>query len=129
MALTHSTTARNNMMDGIDDAVNAGSTDAQADFVFIESTGPTDLAEINLQDPAFGASSSGTIDIAGTPLSTTAGADGIVDTFEIRDKDNSVVIDGTVTGTGSGGDVEIDNTDINSGQTVKLDSYSETAPA
>jgi len=127
MALTHSNTARNNAMDGIDDAVNAGSTDAQADFVFIESTGPTDLAEINLQNPAFGAASSGQLAIAGTPLSTSADADGIVDTFEIRDLDNTVVIDGTVSGTGGGGDVEIDNTSINSGQTVQLDSYSETA--
>lgn len=129
MALTHATSVRNAIMDAIDDQVNAGTTDAQADFVFIESSGPTDIAEINLQDPAFGASSSGQISIQGTPLSTSAGAGGTIDTFEVRDKDNSTAIDGTVTSTGGGGDVEIDNTSVNSGQTVQLDSYSQTAPS
>jgi hypothetical protein len=129
MALTHATNVRNAMMDAIDEQVNGGSTDAQADFVFVESNGPTDIAEINLQDPAFGNSSSGQITIQGTPLSTSANSGGTIDTFEIRDKDNSVAIDGTVTSTGGGGDVEIDNTNVNSGQTVQLDSYSQTAPS
>ena len=128
MAITHSTSARNALADTTDDQVNAGSTDSQGDLVIIDSTGPTDLITFNLQDPAFGAASSGTITLQGTPISTTAGADGTADTFEARDKDNNMVYTGSVSGTGGGGDLEIDNTDVNSGQSAELSSHSYTAP-
>lgn len=128
MAISHSTAARNGMADSVDASVNTGTTDAGGDFVIIESAGPTDLVSIILQDPAFGAAAAGVITLAGTPLSNTAGATGTADTFEIRNRDNAVVIDGTVTATGGGGDVEIDNTSIASGQTVELTSLTWTAP-
>ncbi|ULQ45880.1 hypothetical protein JN531_012295 [Flagellatimonas centrodinii] len=128
MAISHSNAARNAMADAVDAQVNTGSADASGDFVLIASGGPTDLVSIVLQDPAFGAAASGVITLAGTPLSNTASATGTTDTFEIRDKDNGVVIDGTVTATGGGGDVEIDNTSIASGQTVELSSLTWTAP-
>lgn len=129
MAITHNTATRNAMGDAVDDQVNAGTTDAQGDFVLLESSGPTDLVEINLQDPAFGAAAAGVLTLQGTPLQNDATASGTADAFEIRDRDNAVVIDGSVTGTGGGGDVEIDNPSINSGQTVELDSLTWTAPS
>lgn len=128
MAISHSTSARNAMADSVDDTVNAGTTDAGGDFVIIESAGPTDLVSMILQDPAFGAAASGVITLAGTPLSNTADATGTADKFELRDRDNGLVVDGTVTATGGGGDVEIDNTSIASGQTVELTSLTWTAP-
>jgi len=127
MAITHATAARNAMANTVDDQVNAGSTDVTGDFVLIESAGPTDLISFALQDPAFGAASSGTITLQGTPISTTADAAGTADTFEVRDRDNTMIYTGTVTGTGSGGDVEIDNTSIESGQSAELSSHSYTA--
>lgn len=129
MAISHSTAARNAIADAVDATTNVGTTDTGGDFVVIESAGPTDLVSIEFQDPAFGAAAAGVITAAGTPLSNTASATGTADTFEIRDRDNAVVIDGTVTATGGGGDVEIDNTSINSGQTVELDSLTWTAPS
>jgi len=128
MPVNHSTDVRNAMMDAYDDRVNAGSTDPNADFVFIDSTGPLDVAEIALQDPAFVAANASQVAIAGTPLSVFAAAGGTIDTYEIRNKDNTTCADGTVTPTGGGGDIEIDNATVNSGQKVQLDSYSETAP-
>ena len=127
MAISHATSARNALANTIDDQVNAGTTDAQGDFVVIESSGPTDLIEFNLQDPAFGSASSGQITLAGTPISTTASTSGTADKFEVRDKDNAMVYDGTVTATGGGGDVQIDNTDVASGQSAELSSHAYTA--
>lgn len=129
MAITHSTTARDALADQVDSLVNGGTTDAQGDFVVQESAGPTDLIEFNLQDPAFGAAATGTITLAGTPISTTASATGTADQFEVRDKDNAMVYTGTVTATGGGGDVEIDNTSVESGQSAELSSHSYSAPS
>ena len=129
MTISHSTSARNSLADQIDTLVNGGSTDPQGDLVLIESAGPSDLVEFNLQDPAFGAASSGTITLQGTTISTTADAAGTVDQFEVRDKDNSVIYSGTVTSTGGGGDLEMDNTTVTNGQSVELTSHSYTAPS
>lgn len=129
MTISHSTAVRNALADLIDDQVNAGVADAQGDFVIIESAGPTDLISFPLSDPAFGAAASGQITLAGTPISTTADASGTADQFEVRDKDNNKVYGGSVTATGGGGDVEIDNTSVNSGQSAELSSHSYTAPA
>jgi hypothetical protein len=118
---------RNTLADQVDSSINSGSTDAQGDFVILD--GATDLIEFNLQDPAFGNASSGQITLAGTPLSTTADAGGTADTFEVRDKDNNMVYTGSVTATGGGGDIEIDNTNVNSGQSAELSSHSYTAPS
>lgn len=127
MAITHPTAARNALADEIDALVNTGSTDAQGDFVILDDT--TDLIEFELSDPAFGAAAGGTITLAGTPKSATAGATGTADKFEVRNKDNTVIYTGTVTGDGGGGDVEIDNTSVASGQSAELTSHSYTAPA
>lgn len=128
MAITHSTSARNSLADQIDSLVNTGATDAQGDLVIFDS-GDSELVRFNLQDPAFGAASSGQITLQGTTLSATAGATGTADYFEVQDKDNSMVFTGSVTATGGGGDAEIDNTSISSGQTVNLTSGSYSAPS
>lgn len=129
MTLSHNTTVRNAILDLIDTQVNAGTTDAGADVVLIDSSGPTDLVTFTQSDPAFGAASSATMALSAPPQTVAAAATGTADTFEIRDRDNTVVQSGTVTGTGGGGDMEIDNQSIASGQDVTLQSYTLTAPA
>ncbi len=127
MAITHSSTVRNALADLIDDRVNAGTLDTGGDFVVIDSSGPTDLISWELQDPAFGAASAGTITLAGVPLSTTASATGTADEFEVRSRDNNVIYQGTVTATGGGGDVEINDASVTSGQSADLESHTYTA--
>lgn len=127
MAITHSSGTRDALANLIDDRVNAGSLDSGGDFVVIDSSGPTDLISWELQDPAFGAASSAVITLAGTPLSTTASSSGTADEFEVRSRDNNVVYQGTVTAEGGGGDVEINDTDVSSGQSADLESHSYTA--
>lgn len=126
MSLTHDTKARNSLADALDDDINEGTTDAQGDFVLQD--GASDIVAFPGNDPFFGAASSGTITMAGTPKTAAASAGGTVDSFEVRDKDNTARLFGTVTGTGGGGDVEMDNTNVASGQDVELTSFSYTAP-
>ncbi len=129
MALTHTTATRNTLADEIDTLVNTGTTDAGGDIIIEESAGPTTLATITFQNPAFGAASSGTITLAGVPLSNTASATGTANRFQIRNRDNTEVFRGTVTATSGGGDIELDNTSINSGQTVQITSLTYSASA
>ena len=129
MAITHSTSVRNALGDTVTGAVDAGTTDAQGDLVFIDSSGPTDLVIFNLQDPAFSAASGGQSSLQGTPLFATAAASGTVDKFEIRNKNNSMVYTGTVTVTGGGGDIEVENTNINAGQSSAINGHTYNASA
>lgn len=129
MALSHSTVTRNAMADAVDDQVNSGTTDASADFVVVDSSGPTDLLSITLDNPAFGAAASGVITMAGLTKNANAIAGGTADIFDIRNRDNADTITGTITGTGGGGDVEIDDQSIANGRQVNLTSFSWTAPA
>lgn len=127
MAITHSTSTRNNLADQVDSDVNSGTTDAQGDFVLI-GTGTTVLASITLQSPAFDSATGGSITLQGVPLTdTSANNSGTASSFEVQDKDNNVVFSGSVASTGSP-DLTIDNDDINSGQSVKIDSLVYSAP-
>lgn len=126
MAVTHSTAVRSAIADLIDDQINAGSADASGDFLIREST--TTLATIVLQNPAFGAASSGVITLAGVPLSVAASAAGTADNFQFRNRDNTVCVSGSITASGGGGDATLDNTNIANGQIVQINSLTYAAP-
>ena len=128
MAVTHATALRSVIADAVDNYLNTtGATDASADLVIRAST--TILVTFVLQNPAFGAASSGVITAAGTPIAATASAAGTADNFQIRDRANTVALSGSVTATGGGGDITVSNTSIANGQNCSLDSLTYTAPA
>jgi hypothetical protein len=87
------------------------------------------LVSITLADPAFGASSAGVAQLAGTPRSGTAVASGTAGWFRIVDSNGVTVVDGSVTATGGGGDLELDNTNIATGQQVSVSALSLSIPA
>jgi hypothetical protein len=126
MAITHLTAVRNALADLIDDLVNAGAGD-NGTLALIESAGPTDIVEFDFNATAFGAASDGVITLADTPIEGTASASGTVNLFEVRDADGGVVYTGSVTESGGGGDLIIDNAEINATQSVNLTSHSYTA--
>lgn len=110
--------------------IYTGSQPADADDA---ATG-TLLVEIDLNDPAFGAAASGvaTADVSPQPtgVATAAGTAGwfrALDSDGVDQTDN--VIDGSVTATGGGGDMEINNTSIAIGQDVNITAWTVTAPA
>lgn len=118
MSLTHVTALRNTLADAVDAAINSGAGTAVLEIL----DGATLLVSFNLQNPAFGAAASGIITLQGTTISATAGASGTADGFQIKDRDGTVLISGAVTATGGGGDIEVTNTNIASGQACDLDS-------
>lgn len=91
------------------------------------------LAEVDCADPAYDAASSGSAELAGTPRSDegTAAAGSGTDAgwARIVDSDGNAVVDGSVSGTGSGGDIELDNVNIAEGQTVNITGHTITMPS
>jgi hypothetical protein len=106
--------------------IREGAQPADADDA---ATG-TVLATFTLNDPAFDAASGGSCALDVDPaISDTADASGTAGWFRIKDSNGVTVVDGDITATGGGGDIELDNTSINSGQTVNITGYTLTIPA
>lgn len=125
MSITHVTALRNTLADAVDAAINTGS--GTATLTLRDSTSV--LATFNLQNPAFGAAAGGVITLEGVPITTNATAAGDADNFQILDRDGTLLVSGSVTGSGGGGDIEVSNINIASGQLCSLDSLTYTAPA
>jgi hypothetical protein len=121
MAGTLSTAARNAACDAVVDLVDGG---AGAGKLKIKAS-TTVLVTITLSDPAFGAASNGVATAAGLPLSASASASGTADNAEITDSADTVIISGTLAAMG----ITLDNTSINSGQTVNITAFTHTQPA
>jgi len=92
-----------------------------------ETATGTVLATITLPTPAFGAASNGVVAKAGTWQDASADADGTAAHY--RMVSGSYVAEGTVTETGSGGDLEVDNAVFATGQSFTITSFSTTVGA
>jgi len=127
MALTLSTAAKNGSVDGVTALVDGGTTNATGDIV-IKDASSNILVTIDLQNPAFAAAASGSASANGLPLSGTVSVAGTAASFDLRDRDNTVVFSGTVTATGGGGDMELSNTTLAVNDTVSLNSFNVSQP-
>ncbi len=137
MATRIPTTARNvvaNTVAALPDAdVGPGSiqirTGAQPASADNAATG-TLLATLTFADPAFGAAVGGVATLDATPvLSTTGVAAGTAGWFRILDNSGDTVLDGAVTLTGGGGEMELNTLTISVGVTVEITGGTLTAPA
>lgn len=136
MAEKFSTSLKNAAVDAAVDLVDVGTLNPEGRFRIYQGTQPaspsdaptgsTLLVEILLANPAFGSASNGQASLAGVPRSATASATGTAQWFRIVDRDGNGLMDGAVTAVGGGGELEIDNTSINSGQTVEITSFTYT---
>lgn len=87
----------------------------------------TVLAEMTLPSDWMAAASSASKAKSGTWEDASANAAGTADYFRIYDSgDTTCHVQGTVTGSGSGGDMELDNTSIASGQQVTITTFTLT---
>lgn len=125
MAVTHDTALRSTLADAVDARINTGSGTAKVRL----RASTTTIVDFDLDNPAFGAASSGVITLAGVPIEATAGATGVVDNAQILDRDGSAAVACSVTGIGGGGDIEVSNVNIASGQDCTLESLTYTASA
>lgn len=89
----------------------------------------TILASMTLPSDWMGASSSGAVAKAGTWQDASADAAGTADFFRLFASNGTTCgLQGTVTATGGGGDLTLDNTSIASAQVVTITSFGWTEP-
>lgn len=135
MATRLPNTRRNAIVDSMVDALDAGSgpgtvqirAGSQPATADTAATG-TVLATVVLGDPAFGSAATGSAS-ANAIATVAAGQSGTAGWFRSLDSNGATVLDGSVTATGGGGDMELNNTSIASGQNVDITSWTVTMPA
>lgn len=127
MAITHTTAIRNLLATVIKDAVVVGS--AQEAKLNIRD-GSTLVVSFDLDPTPFGAASGGVITANSLPIDAVAVAsEPAVDNFQLLDQAGTLVLSGSVTAVGMGGDIEVTNTNIANGQDCSLESLTyEAAP-
>lgn len=123
MAVTYSTTVKNNRMTQVLNALDAG---AGAAILKIGTAAmATTLVSISLADPS-GTVAAGVLSGSGLPKSGTAAATGTAAAAQLTDSTGTVVVDGLTVST-SGANVNLDTTTISAiGQTVNLTAFSIT---
>jgi hypothetical protein len=123
MAVTYSTAVKNARLLAVRDQIDAGSGPG---VLQIGTAGmATVLADITLSDPSATAAS-GILTFSGFPKSdSSANATGVAAAARIRDSAGTDVITGLTVGT-SGTDIILDNTSINAGQTITINSATIT---
>lgn len=129
MALKFTDAVRNARMDVVNDTagtnayvrIYSGSPPATADT----AASGTLLAEVRGNASAFGSvDSEGVLTASAFTADASANATGTAGWFRLLASDGTTaVMDGTVTATGGGGDLTLDNTSITSGQEVTITSF------
>lgn len=131
MAVQLSVSVRNARLDAIETAIGTAAvlkirTGAVPADVATADSG-TVLASLTLPSDWLAAASSGSKAKSGTWQDTSADATGTAAHFRIYASDGTTAhLQGTVTVTGGGGDLTLDNTSISSGQSVTISSFSLT---
>lgn len=131
MAIQFSTTVRNARLDAIETAIGVSAvlkirTGAAPANVGTADSG-TVLATCNLPSDWLADASSGSKAKSGTWEDASADATGTAAHFRIYASDGTTAhIQGTVTATGGGGDMTVDNTSFASGQAFTVTSFTLT---
>lgn len=132
MALQYSTTLRNNQLDAIETTIGTSaileirSGSPPADCATADSG--TLLASLSLPSDWMAAASSGSKAKSGTWEDTSANNTGTAGHFRVKDSGGTTThMQGTVTATGGGGDLTLDNTSIAAGQTVTITAFTISA--
>jgi hypothetical protein len=129
MTIQLSVAARNARLDAIETAIGTSAvlkirSGAPPANVATADSG-TVLATINLASDWMAAASAGAKSMSGLPVSDNAAdAAGTAGHFRVYASDGTTAhLQGTVTATGGGGDMEVDNTSFAVGQTFSITSF------
>lgn len=131
MALQFSAAVRNARLDAIETAIGTSAvlkirTGAPPANVAAADSG-TVLATLNLPSDWLAAAAAGVKSKSGTWQDTSADAAGTAAHYRIYASDGTTAhVQGTVTATGGGGDMTVDNTNIAAGQQITITSYDIT---
>lgn len=133
MSVQFSTTLRNALLDQIETTIGTsaklmiytGSVPASC----AASEVGTLLVQYNLASDWAAAASGGSKSFNNAPIAATAAAGGTAAHFRLFASDGTTChMQGTVTATGGGGDITVDNTNIASGQNTSITGFTITAP-
>jgi hypothetical protein len=133
MATRISTAAAKAACDAVVDLLDGGAgagyieirTGSQPATVATAASG-TLLGTVTLSDPAFGNATTASPSVATASAitsDTSADASGTAGWFRAYDSAATAIIDGSITATGGGGDMTLDNTSIVAGGTIALTSW------
>lgn len=86
------------------------------------------LGTLTLSDPAFGAPADAVLTANAITSDEDADASGEAGWFRAFDSDGNSFDDGSVTGEGGGGDMELDDVNIVAGGTIAVSSWTVTVP-
>ena len=131
MAVQLSTSVRNARLDAIESTIGTSAilkirTGAQPATCATADSG-TVLATLTLPSDWMAAASAGAKAKSGTWQDTSADATGTAAHFRIYDSGGTTChVQGTVTATGGGGDLTVDNTSFASGQSFTINSFTLT---
>lgn len=128
MSITHASGIRDAIADLVADAHDVGSGETGGSLVLRD--GSTAAVTFRFAGTAFGAASSAIVTLASVPIETTADDDAAeLDNFITYNKDDAPVLAGSITAVGMGGDIEVTNTNVATGQDCSLESLTYEAPA
>lgn len=132
MAFQFSTASRNAALDAIETAISTGAILKIRSGTVPANVGTADagtvLASLTLPSDWLAAAASGSKAKSGTWEDVSADAAGTAGHFRVYASDGTTPhIQGTITATSGGGDMELDNTSIAAGQTVTVTAFSITA--
>lgn len=138
MATRISTAAAKAACDAVVDLVDGGAgagyveirTGSQPATVATAASG-TLLGTLTYSDPAFGNATTASPSVAtanAITSDTTADATGTAGWFRVYDSAATAIMDGSITGTGGGGDMELDSTSIIAGGTIAISSHTVSHP-
>jgi hypothetical protein len=131
MAVQLSTTVRNARLDAIETAIGITAVVKFRTGAAPANCGTADsgtvLVSYTLASDWAAAAGSGSKNFNNTPISQTASATGTLGHFRVYASDGTTCHwQGTITATGGGGDLTVDNTSVTNGQTVNITSWSVT---
>jgi hypothetical protein len=131
MALNYSTSLRNNQLDQVESTVGTSAKlyirSGAKPTACADADSGTLLATLDLPSDWMAAASSGSKAKAGTWQGTGAAA-GTAGHFRIKDSGGTTChLQGSITATGGGGDMTLDNTSIASAQTITVTGFTLTA--
>ena len=132
MSLQYSVTVRNARLDAVESTIGASA------ILEIRSGAPpatcatadsgTVLATVTLPADWMAAASGGSKSMSGTWQDTSADATGTAGHFRIKDSTGTTChMQGTVTATGGGGDMTVDNPSFAAGQSFSVSAFTLTA--
>lgn len=137
MAISISTQARNAAGAAIAALVDSGTTLANGFMEIRTGTKPATpqdtasgilLGVVNFSNPAFGSFSNGVATANAISPDTAADNTGTAGWFRIYNRNSVAVMDGTITITGGGGDIEFDNVLFVAAGTIAISSLSLVMP-